>query len=146
VATFGAWQFTCDRQATVDAYAREAVGNSAQCTCIGCRNFVAARFDVFPKAFSTLLDSLGIDPTKDGEVYHNGRLSPGKHHYGGWFHFIGTLDVIGDFQPIEFGESFSVYFCSKSAPCLPALEDLPLVQVEFTASAIAWCLPEPEPD
>jgi hypothetical protein len=146
VATFGAWQFMCDRQATVDAYAREAVGNSAQCTCIGCRNFVAARFDVFPKAFSTLLDSLGIDPTKDGEVYHNGRLSPGKHHYGGWFHFIGTLDVIGDFQPIEFGESFSVYFCSKSAPCLPALKDLPLVQVEFTASAVPWCLTDPEPD
>jgi hypothetical protein len=130
----------------VDAYAREATGNSAQCTCNGCRNFVVARCDVFPKDFLKLLDSLGIDPAKDGEAYHNGRLSPGKHHYGGWFHFIGTLDVIGDFQPIEFGESFSAYFCSKSAPCLPALKDLPLVQVEFTASAVPWRLIETEPD
>jgi hypothetical protein len=130
----------------VDAYARETAGNSAKCTCIGCRNFVAARFDVFPNAFLTLLDSLGIDPTKDGEVYHNGRLSPGKHHYGGWFHFIGALDVTGDLRPMEFGESFSVYFCSKSAPCLLALKDLPLVQVEFAASAVPWHLTEQELD
>jgi hypothetical protein len=135
----------------VDAYSREAAGNSSQCTCVGCRNFVAARFDVFPKAFLTLLDSLGIDPTKDGEVYHNGRLSPGNHspgnhHYGGWFHFIGTLDATGDFPPVQFFESFSVCFCSKSAPSLSALKDLPLVQVEFTASAVPWCLTEPEPD
>jgi hypothetical protein len=146
MAAFGAWQFTCDRQATEDAYAREGTGNSAHCTCNGCRNFVVARCDVYPKAFLTLLDSLGIHPAKDGEVYHNGRLSPGIHHYGGWFHFVGTLDVTGDFPPVQFAEGFSVYLCSKSAPCLPALKDLPLVQVEFTASAVPWRLNELEPD
>jgi hypothetical protein len=146
VATFGAWQFTCDRQATADTYAREATSTSVQCTCNGCRNFVVARCDVFPKAYFALLDSLGIDPAKDGEVYHNGRRSPGKHHYGGWFHFVGALDVTGDFPPVQVAKGFSVYLCSKSAPCLPALKDLPLVQVEFTASAVPRCLTEPEPD
>jgi hypothetical protein len=90
------------------------------------------------------LESLGIDPTKDGEVYHNCRLAPGKHHYGGWFHFVGSLDVRGDFSPVHFGDDFCAYLCEKGAPCLPELKDLPLVQLEFTAAAVPWRLNEPE--
>jgi hypothetical protein len=99
---------------------------------------------VFPAEFLTLLETLGIDPAKDGEVYHNAQLSPGRHHYGGWFHFVGTLDEFSAFKPIELGQDFSVTLCPRSAPNLSTLNGLPLVQLEFVASAVPWRIPEPE--
>jgi hypothetical protein len=101
---------------------------------------------VFALAFLSLQATLGIDPATDGEVYHNGRLAPGKHHYGGWFHFVGTLDETGDFPPVKFGQDLAVMLCQKSAPGFPELRDLPLVQLEFVASAVPWRLSEPEAD
>lgn len=68
VSVFGEWEFSCDRQATMDAYARAIHGRSDVCVCNGCRNFVAARGQAYPHAFKELLDSLGIDSRKDGEV------------------------------------------------------------------------------
>jgi hypothetical protein len=90
------------------------------------------------------LATLGIDSTKDGEVYHNARLSPGKHHYGGWFHFIGTLDEFGDFSPAELSAGLTVQLHHKSAPSLQEFKGLPLVQLEFTASSVPWRLNEAE--
>jgi hypothetical protein len=43
VGFFGEWEFSCDRQATMDAYARAIHGRSEVCVCNGCRHFVAAR-------------------------------------------------------------------------------------------------------
>jgi len=40
---FGQWRYSVDRAATEAAYARERAGGTATCTCVGCRNFVAAR-------------------------------------------------------------------------------------------------------
>jgi hypothetical protein len=107
---------------------------------------VAARSVVFPAEFLSFLERLGIDPTKDGQVYHNGRLSPGRHHYGGRFHFAGTLDVTGDIPSVRVSEDFEVFLCRKSAPNLAELNGLPLVQVEFAASAVPWLLDESEAD
>lgn len=98
MAKFGEWHYTCDRPATVEAYRRASAGGSKTCQCAACRNFVAAGLVVFPAAFLDLLDSLGIDPRKDGEAYHMARHSPGRHLYGGWFHFVGTLELTGDSQ------------------------------------------------
>ena len=89
---FGEWEFTSDRQATVAAYAQAAAGGAGTCSCNGCRNFVLVRDRVYPPEFVAFLESLGIDPHKDGEAYHTGEITPGNHHYGGWFHFVGSLE------------------------------------------------------
>ena len=86
---FGDWLYTCDRPATVEAYSPAQNGGADSCGCNGCRNFVVVRYLVLPTEFVRLLESLGIDPRKDGEVHHNGRMGPGRHDYGGWFHFVG---------------------------------------------------------
>ena len=99
-----------------------------------------ARERVFPPSFIDLLSALGIDPTKDGEIYHTARASPGKHLYGGWFHFVGSLEVTGDFPPVEMGDNFTVWMCRNSAPSLPELKGMPLVQLELSAEAVPWCL------
>jgi hypothetical protein len=142
--SFGDSRFECDRDATLAAYSRVIAESAARCACNGCRNFVLAGTTAFPNQFLRLLDSLGVDPLKDGEVYHNARLAPGKHHYGGWFHFVGALEVRGDFAPVAFGTDFSAYLCRKQAPCLAELEGQSLVELHFTASAVPWHLDEPE--
>ena len=142
---FGQWQYSVDRDATVAAYARAAHGDAVRCGCNGCRNFVAARSQVFPPDFVALLNSLGIDPTKEGEVYTEGRKAPGSHYYGGWFHFVGELFVTGDFAFVTFSNGLLVSMCKKSAPGLPELNGLSLVQLEFRAEDVPWLLAEEEP-
>ena len=146
MAQFGEWQYRCDRIATIDAYQRAAESGSGSCSCAGCRNFVAARPQVFPAPFLALLDSMGIDPIKDGEVYHIARRSPGRHIYGGWYHFVGTLEVGGDFAAVNFGHGFTAYLCLASAPALNTLLGQPLVQLEFQTDDVPWVLPEEELD
>ena len=141
---FGEWQYTCDRAATIEAYAEATDAGADNCTCNGCRNWVEVRDRVFPVEFLALLESLGIDPRKDGEVYHNARLGPGQHDYGGWFHFIGSLDHTGDFPVADFGGGFSAWMQRKSAPELFALKGQQLVQLEFHATQVPWGLSEPE--
>src|SRR5262245_48709161 len=143
---FGEWQYTCDRDATADAYRRATAGGSRTCDCAGCRNFVAAGSSVFPTAFVQFLESLGIDPSKDGEVYHLGPQSPGRHVYGGWFHFVGSLDVTGDFAAVQFGDGFSSHRCHATAPRIETLEGKQVVQLEFYTECVPWVLAEPELD
>jgi hypothetical protein len=144
VSNLGEWLYTADRSATVKAYSSVDLGGAEGCTCNGCRNFVVVRDRVFPARFISFLDSLGVDPCKDGEVYHNALIAPGQHDYGGWFHFVGSLDRTGDFAPVDFGDGFTAWLCRRGAPALPALKDLPLVQLEFHATHVPWGLSEPE--
>lgn len=144
MAKFGEWQYTCDRAATVDAYRRATAGGSRTCDCAGCRNFVAAGMQVFPAAFLEFLESLGIDPVKDGEVYHMARDSPGRHIYGGYYHFVGVLQVSGDFAAVKFGDGFSSHLCAATAPRIGTLEGHPVVQLEFNTDRVPWVLSEEE--
>ena len=140
MAKFGEWQYICDRAATIDAYRGATAGGSRTCKCAGCRNFVAAGMQVFPAAFLDFLESLGIDPVKDGEVYHIARHSPGRHIYGGWYHFVGLLQVSGEFAAVEFGSGFSSRLCSPTAPRIATLAEQPVVQLSFAADQVPWVL------
>lgn len=140
------WKYRADREATVLAYDRTERGGSDTCDCAGCRNFRAARTECFPPEFIAFLGQLGIDPSKDAEVHHNGRIAPGRHDYGGWYHFIGLLDEIDQSPSVKLGPGFSVSMCPASAPRLPSLRGEQVVQLEFHAEAVPWRLDEPEID
>ena len=57
----------------------------------------------------------------------------------------GTHVLGGDFPSVSFGDDFSAWLCNESAPSLAELDGLPLVQLEFAASAVPWVLDEPQP-
>jgi hypothetical protein len=105
MASFGQWNYTADRAATILAYGRTERGGADTCNCVHCRNFGVSRAVAFPAEVLALLDKLGVDPRNDAEVYHNARLAPGRHHYGGWYHFVGALDRTGDFPPVDLGNA-----------------------------------------
>jgi hypothetical protein len=79
-------------------------------------------------------------------VHHNAWIAPGRLDYGGWYHFIGTLDEKGESPPVKLGPGFSVWICPASAPILPSLKGEQVVQLEFHAEAVPWRLDEPEID
>jgi hypothetical protein len=143
--SFGQWQYINDRDATVAAYSRATGGYTSECDCTFCRNFILVRASVFPPQFIALLDKLGIDPSKDAEVYHEGAVAPQSHYYGGWYHFVGSLETTGDFAPVSYGDQLSAYMCRARAPRLPALADMAVVQLEFRAEGVPWKLDEEEP-
>jgi hypothetical protein len=145
ISRFGEWEFTCDREATRAAYERAEAGGADTCSCVWCRNFVLVRDRVYPSQLVEFLESVGIDPRKDGEVYHNGEMRPGEHYYAGWFHVVGSLEKTGDFGMVEMGPGFKAYLCRKSAPELASLKGLGLVQVEFQAEGVPWVLAEASP-
>lgn len=143
---FDEWKYRADREATILAYGQTERGGADTCDCAGCRNFRAVRADCFPPEFIALLGQLGIDPRKDAEVYHIARIAPGRHDYGGWYHFIGTFDEVGKSPPVTLGSGFSAWVCPASGPRLSSLKGKQVVQLEFYIEAIPWRLDEPEID
>ena len=133
MAALGQWEFTNDRAATERAHAQTS------------RNYAAARERLLPDAFVSFLRSVGVDPTKEGEAYHLVQVAPGKHHYGGWYHFVGGLQKTGDFPKIEAAPGFKFFLCRVHAPHLDALNGFNLVEVGFEAETVPWVINEPEP-
>ena len=78
-----------DREATAAIYEILLHGDPEECGCIFCKNFAVQRNLVYPASFTALLEQLGIDPNKEGEVYEYGPSEDGDHFYGGWFYFVG---------------------------------------------------------
>ena len=86
-----------DREATAAVYRAMESGFAEKCGCAGCRNFMAQRGSVFPTPFLSLLERLGIDAAKEGEVYESGPFPDGRHVYGGWFYFVGRMLAAGEY-------------------------------------------------
>ena len=128
-----------DREATVTAYAALPSGDAERCNCIYCRNFAAQRGDVYPPGFLALLDHLGIDPNKEGEVFD--MAGPDERRIrptGGWFYFVGELVEKGE-RLIRAGD-FQYWF-QPSFPRPPACFGEQVAAIEFSAQT-PWVLDE----
>jgi hypothetical protein len=152
---YGRWEINCDSESTSNAYASVLIGGPEECGCEHCLNFVAARMQVYPPSVMELFGRLGISPNREVEIYYLARLPSGRHLYGGWFHFIGSIlsgaDAARqvaenswqpDLEPAN--ENFSLGFSSRCALVRRQFAGFPLVQLEFTAE-VPWVLPSGEP-
>ena len=86
-----------DREATVAAYGNLEHGFAEECGCLFCKNFVIQRKLVYPPSFRVLLEQLGIDPNKEGEVFEYGpvklrtdvtSMAAGFTSLGKWSHGV----------------------------------------------------------
>lgn len=151
----GRWEIRCDPDATRKAYASVFRSGPEECGCAPCRNFMAARAQVYPAEVLALFEKLGVSPDREVEIYHMARLTPGRHFYGGWFHLVGSILSGADawkrvaenvWQPDleEMNENFSMGFSSRLGLVRSPFAGLPLVQLEFTAK-VGWVLASAEP-
>jgi hypothetical protein len=152
---FGRWELAADPEATRKAYAGILKGGADECPCEPCKNFIAVRLRVYPAEVLDLLDKLGISFSRETEVYHMARLRSGKHLYGGWFHFVGSIlsgadaakqvaDNVWRPDLENVTEDFSLGFSSRIELLRKPFEGKPIVQVEFTAN-VPWVISSPEP-
>ena len=127
-----------------------AVGSPESCGCRDCLDFAAARNRIYPAEVLTLFNQLGIDPRHESEIWHLGRLKPGLHLYGGFFHFLGTIEseggACGSFD-MEQSDNvpFRLYFVNRRDLLPEPFTDLPVVQLELIAH-VPWVLDDPEPE
>lgn len=152
---FARWELICDPESTRKAHAALSIGGPEECGCEPCLNFAAARSEIYGPDVLALLEKLGISPNREVEIYHMARLESGRHLYGGWFHFVGSISSGADaakqvaenvWQPDLEGTSeyFSLGFSSRLALVREPFAGLPLVQLEFTAK-VPWVLAATEP-
>jgi hypothetical protein len=71
--TVGDQTVSYDPEATAAIYAGLRHGWAEDCGCVGCRNLLVQRDEVYPAAFRDLLHRFGIDPNKEAETVADGR-------------------------------------------------------------------------
>jgi hypothetical protein len=156
IVRFGRWEVLCDSEATRTAYAGVFLGSPEECGCEPCQNFAASRGQIYTPNILALLRKLGISSNREAEIYHLARLASGRHLYGGWFHFVGSIQSGSDatkqiaenaWQPDleEADRYFSVGFSSHLALVQKSFSGFPLVQLEFSAE-VPWVISALEPN
>jgi len=151
------WTLQHDPNTTRACYAQVAQGSPAARSCIPCRNFASAFDRAYPPEARAVFNLLGIDYQKAAEVYLNGRLESGLYHYGGWFHFVGSIESGSEalqpsgtsttsfsFHLEALSEHFFIGFSSQLGLVREPFHDHSLVQLEFTTE-IPWIISDPEP-
>jgi hypothetical protein len=168
VITFRDWKLRVDSWQTELAY-QAIVGTTKSCKCDWCANFVAAREEVYPSEVLALLTDLGLDHTKEADLYQQDiDVAHGTILYRWWFYCIGyieegpqTWEYMGhkpdDVFPVDFWDKrlealrespryFGIGFSDSARrrkseeEFVPAeLKPFSLVQVEFNAE-VPWVL------
>lgn len=85
----GDWILEVDVERTRDFY-QEYHQITEGCYCLFCKNFVTA-VELIPKPVLDFFQSLGIDPTKEGEVSEYCENKDGTHLWR-FFSYSGTVN------------------------------------------------------
>lgn len=138
----GPYHLLYDANATRTAH---ALRRNDSCTCAHCRNWAAARRDIYANpAFRQLLDTLGLPLDGETEVCQYARLDSG---YSGWFHFVGLITARED-DPRQHDPPASLLpllsFSAKRDVLPPPLAGFSVVQLDIHAE-VPWVLSEPDP-
>jgi hypothetical protein len=159
----GRWQVRPDVPRTREAHAMLTRGGAAECSCTACANFEVVKAQFLAGPLGILLDRLGISPPFEVEVFEMGRAKSGLHHYGGWYHFVGSLESgadawrtvavrtieeatsvakVGEFERLS--ETLSFGLSPNAHEVRAPFAGLPLVQLEFDAE-LPWVIEAEEP-
>jgi hypothetical protein len=126
--TYGPWQITLDRAATVAAHAVMPTGGAEECSCSDCANFARQKPMRYPQEFLDLLERLGIDPNLEIEVWSWETERMDSRQYAGWFYFIGHVEG----QGLRNVGSFEWFLSEGPNFMVKEFEGQPISKVEFT--------------
>lgn len=132
-----------DRERTRQCYALMKEGDAERCGCLYCQNFAAQRATAYPESFRKVLEQLGIDAEKEGEVYECGPEGS-LRAYGGWFYFVGELIQPGE-RRTDLGPNFQFFFADAKHLPRPIVDfGNNVLAIEFV-TRLPWLLPRPDP-
>ncbi|MBC7796637.1 MAG: hypothetical protein H7Z37_07180 [Pyrinomonadaceae bacterium] len=89
--TFLGWKLLVDDEQTKLAY-QNIIGTTESCNCHWCSNFVAGREKSYPGEVLDFLAELGVDYTKEADLYQQARdETKNAIYYRWWFYFVGEI-------------------------------------------------------
>lgn len=137
------WKLEIDFSRTQQYYANHK--KEDDCECASCNNY-RANCKHLSSQLLEFFQSLGIDPSKEGEFMEFGQSKDGKVIYMRFYHVVGRIldgpDYVDDkweklnllkIDQYEFG------FSSKELSFIPKDFPLPVIQLEFT-SILPWII------
>ena len=128
------WLLEIDKEMTISVY-NQLPTTAEDCPCSYCKNYVAASTS-FPAEFLSLLDDLGVDPSKASEVYEICENENGTHLYGGFYHLVGRIVDGQDVKiPIENTRKIELSPLTKDVK-IGFTTDLSLVPEQFSGSIL----------
>lgn len=152
VINFHEWKFRAEVDETKKAYSSDLSTGAEACTCLYCRNLVAQREIEYPLELCEFLESVGVNPYKEAEVWSVGPSENGYFFSAGWWHFIAEVEEEGDSEFImnqnTEGKSRNWYLTIESGETkmkCKALPESPIVQIEYCAD-LPWVLSEAHPE
>ncbi len=150
------WTLKYDQEATRNAFSHVKGGSPESCGCADCLNFAAARDRAYASDALKIFEMLGIDSHKESEIWHTHRDESGLHHYGGFFHFVGTIEsgtdaiqsvngvwpkpgFIGTYDLKSIGDDFRFGFTSHVVLVPKLFTGRPVTQLEFQTK-VPWLI------
>jgi hypothetical protein len=137
--SIGKSEVDVDVDGTRAAYAKLSVPRPESCGCGYCRNWAAQRGTTYPEGVKKLLESMGIKPGYETEVWAISWES-GRHFYCGWYTFIGSVSAKSD----ERAEIGGMELWVSEGSRVPWLPWEGASEIHFS-TVIGWTIEEPEP-
>lgn len=107
------------------------------CGCSDCSNYVRA-CESLDEQVRGFFDQFGVDPRKEGEIWHVYENDDGVHYYDGFYHFIGKIVGIDQLDWIEVGNfKFGLANFSNESTLVPDSFPNPIIELSINAY-LSW--------
>lgn len=140
------WDLEVDFTRTHEYYSNHNIDDD--CKCTSCKNY-RVNCQYFSSQLMEFFQSLGVDPSKEGEFMEFGPSKDGNVIYMGFYHLVGKIidgpDYVEDkWEQINLLkiDQYEIGFSSKEIRCLRDDFPRPVIQLEFK-TILPWIIDEP---
>ena len=112
------------------------LSDKGHCGCSDCRNYVKACETLDEQV--RIFDQFGVDPRREGEIWHVYENDDGVHYYDGFYHFVGEIVGIDELDWIGVGNfKFGLTNASKDSALVPDSFLNPIIELSIKAY-LSW--------
>lgn len=113
------------------------LSNKEHCGCLDCSNYVRS-CEALDEQVKDFFDQFGVDPRKEGEIWHVYESEDGVHYYDGFYHFVGEIVGIDQLDWIEVGNfKFGLTNASNESTLVPDSFPNPIIELSIKAY-LSW--------
>lgn len=142
---FQDWKLNVDFFNTQKLYTEIDSSAAELCNCTDCENFIDNRNNLYPTEVRTLLNELGVDYRKEGDIWKMTQEN-NLHRYSGCFYFVGNFKGKNCIQPLNnyssetilktVTDNFSIGFCNCSYASISSKSNHNVIQIEFEENPV----------